>query len=85
MQAIRPAFAAALLVIAFVLMWPVLAEMNAMDRCAEKGGDYDYTTAQCDFKATHPTPGLWQRHGVTLLEALALGWVGCALLLHRKR
>lgn len=82
---LRIIFAFALLVLAFVLMWPVVTEINAMDRCTAKGGDYDYTTGQCDFKANHPMPGLWQRHGVTLLEALALGWLGCALLLRTRR
>lgn len=82
---IRTIAALAALAAAFALAWPIGSELFAAERCLEAGGSYDYAAAQCDFKASHPSPGLWQRHGVTLLEALALGWVGCALLLRSKK
>ena len=80
----RTGLAFALLVISFGLGWPVAEELTAVDRCLDVGGSYDYTARRCDFKVSHAIPALWQRHALPLLGCLALGWIGCALLLGKS-
>lgn len=82
---IRTAVGIILLLACLVLAWPLASEMNESDRCKASGGSYDYTVRVCDFKASHPSPGLWQQHGTVLLAAIALGVAGCALLLAGSR
>jgi hypothetical protein len=82
---VRTAIAFACLCIGFGLAWPVGGELTAMDRCADAGGSYDQTRHQCDFKAVHPSAGMWQVHGVELLGAFAFGLFGFILLLRRTR
>ena len=80
----RIGVAIAALVIAAAVAWPFAAELLAVDRCLDAGGSFDYKTGQCDFKLTHASIGIWERHGVSLLVAVGLAAVSCALLLRRK-
>ena len=80
----RTGVAIAALVIAVAVAWPFTAELVAVDRCLDAGGSFDYKTGQCDFKVSHASIGIWERHGVALLVAFALGAVSCGLLLRRK-
>ena len=82
---VRTAIAFVCLFIGFGLAWPVGTELTAMDRCADAGGSYDQVKRQCDFKAVHPSAGIWQAHGVDLLGAFAFGLFGFILLLRRTR
>jgi len=80
----RIRIAIAVLVIAAAVAWPFVAELAAVDRCLDAGGSFDYNVGQCDFKASHPSVGIWERHGLSLLVAFALGVVSCVVLLRRK-
>lgn len=82
---IRTSLAIALFVVDVALAWPLVQEVNAADRCLESGGSFDYRTGQCDFKVTHPSTGMWQRHGLSLFAALAFGLGGCLLLFRGKK
>jgi hypothetical protein len=81
---IRTAIAFAFLATSFVMPWPIVAEMSAASRCRDAGGSYDYSVGHCDFRAKHPSMGLWQQHGITLLGSVALGLAGCLLLFRRQ-
>jgi len=81
----RTWIAIAVLAVALAFAWPFAVEFVAVDRCLDAGGSFDYKSGQCDFKTNHPSIGLWERHGVFLMIAVALGAVGCGLLLSRKR
>jgi len=80
----RTALGFAFLFAGFLLTWPIGAEMFAMDRCADAGGSYDQNLGHCDFKAVHPSAGMWQRHGAQLLAAFAFGELGFVLLFRRR-
>ena len=80
----RTAIGFAFLIAGFLWAWPIVVEMSAADRCAGATGSYDYVRGQCDFKAIHPSPPLWERHGIDLVGAFACGQFGFYLLLRRK-
>ena len=80
----RTALGVGFLLAGFLWAGPIVGEMSAAERCADAGGSYDYTRAQCDFKAIHPDPPLWQRHGIDLVGAFACSLFGFVLLLRRR-
>jgi len=73
------------LVMGQAITWPFAMEYLAEDRCTEAGGSFDYQAARCDFKDSHPSTAIWDRHGASLLTALAISLAGCALLIQGRR
>lgn len=80
---IRSTLAFALLVSGFLMVWPVVAQLNASDPCREIGGSYEYDSARCEFSVGAPGIAVWQRHGIAILASIALSAAGCALLFRR--
>ena len=72
-----------LVALGVILIWPLLAEFVAVDRCLDAGGSYDYLSSTCGFAENHPYSPVLDRQGFRIVGSavfLLLGVVAFGLL-----
>ena len=72
----------AALLIAAWLIWPLVSDVLAADRCLDSGGSFDYVRSVCDMGDTHPYVSLLDRQGFRVVGAIVFG--ACAFFALRS-
>ena len=65
-----------LLALAWILIWPLLAQFSAVDRCLDAGGSYDYINSVCDFAENHEYLAVFDRQGFRIVGFLVFSVLG---------
>jgi hypothetical protein len=55
------------------LLWPLLSDIFAADRCLDSGGSFDYVRSVCDMTENHPYVPLLDRQGFRVVGAVVFG------------
>ena len=91
MMIIRTALLAATLCVPLRAGLIYLREADAVDRCLDMGGSFNYETMTCDFQKSHPYVPFNQRHpklfttsGIWLMTGMVL-FVGSIMIGRDKR
>ena len=61
-----------LFVVGAVAFFFTLREWDAVDRCLDAGGSYNYSKGECDFKDSHPQHGALGSP-ITVVALLGMG------------
>ena len=71
--------------LALVMLWPVIRDFVAIDRCLDGGGSFDYVESVCDMSANHPHLSLPEYQGFRVVAAVVFGIPGALLLRAARR
>lgn len=75
---LRAFWAYAALFVTAWLLWPLVSDIVAADRCLDSGGSFDYVRSVCDMTGNHPYVSLLDRQGFRMVGAVVFGI--CALI-----
>jgi hypothetical protein len=69
-----------LLALAWIVIWPLLAQFVAIDGCLDAGGSYDYINSVCDFTENHEYFPVFDRQGFRIVGFLVFSVLGILAL-----
>jgi len=55
------------------LLWPLVSDLLAADRCLDQGGSFNYVESACDMANSQPYVSLLDRQGFRVVGALVFG------------
>lgn len=74
-------FGVSLFAAACWFVFPVVADLVAIDRCLDSGGSFDHVKSVCDSTATHPDMSTFNRQGFRLVSFVVLSLWGARCVL----
>jgi len=79
-RAVRRLAGGVLLALGWIVIWPLLAQLVAIDGCLDAGGSYDYINSVCDFTENHEYLPVFDRQGFRIVGFLAFLVLGILAL-----